>query len=277
MDAAMIHDYVNEAFAYAAADRAHSTAGSAQTSEKPRADQSTQDEKTDKLKSISVDTYTPSVAREMPGDIEQALRSDNCYCGSCESCRTSASQENIADSKSEHAEKTENKQKDGEDTASHELSEEEERQVQEMQQTDQKVRSHEQAHVAAGANSPTYEYQTGPDGRQYAVGGSAQIDIAVSGDDPESKATQARRMRSAALAPADPSGTDLQVAAKATRIEMEAMNELREKQQGNQAVGEPATAQTNAPHPIETEAANAPVEQQAAPEIEPFSAELKTA
>ena len=49
-----------------------------------------------------------------------------------------------------------------------ELSQDEQRKVRELQQRDQRVRAHEQAHVAASGriavSAPSYEYETGSDG-----------------------------------------------------------------------------------------------------------------
>lgn len=59
-------------------------------------------------------------------------------------------------------------------------------QIKELKARDTEVRVHEQAHAAVGgqhAGSPSYEYQRGPDGTNYAVGGEVQIDVgAISGD-----------------------------------------------------------------------------------------------
>ena len=105
------------------------------------------------------------------------------------------------------------------------LTQEEQAVVDELQTTDQKVRTHEQAHAAAGGHTVRDEYEMGPDGRQYAVAGTTDIETSAAGNDPEGKAAQARKVRNAALAPADPSGQDLVVAAKATRLEMDAQRE----------------------------------------------------
>lgn len=61
-----------------------------------------------------------------------------------------------------------------------ELTEEEQKIVDELKQTDQEVRAHEQAHKnVAGpyAGAISYETVTGPDGREYAVAGEVQIDV----------------------------------------------------------------------------------------------------
>jgi len=183
---------------------------------------------------IGVDTYTPSAASYATGDHPAAVRGAGCekevrtcYCGSCEGCHVRAARRR---EDPENASRQEELDRDRADNAprEEELSEEEKRALEALQRTDREVRAHEQAHVAAGARNATYEYQAGPDGRSYAVGGSAQIEINAPAGDPAGKAAQARKMRAAALAPADPSPKDLEVAAKATRIEMEALNEERE-------------------------------------------------
>ncbi len=109
-----------------------------------------------------------------------------------------------------------------------ELSEEERAHVRELQTRDNQVRAHENAHAGAGgafAGSPTYDYQQGPDGRRYAVGGEVSISVR-GGSSPDETARNARQVRSAALAPSDPSAQDLRVAARATAMETEARAEL---------------------------------------------------
>ncbi|MDR2946578.1 MAG: hypothetical protein LBV79_07535 [Candidatus Adiutrix sp.] len=102
--------------------------------------------------------------------------------------------------------------------AANELSKEEQEQVADMRQRDQEVRIHEQAHVAAAAGmagAPVYEYQTGPDGKRYAVGG--HVDIRSSGSsDPDVALREAEAVKRAATAPADPSGPDRAAAAQAS-------------------------------------------------------------
>ena len=121
------------------------------------------------------------------------------------------------------------------------LSDEEQAVVDELRATDRKVRAHEQAHLAAAGpyakGGPTYDYQEGPDGQQYAVGGQVQIDTAPVSGDPEATIAKAQVVRAAALAPAEPSAQDRAVAASATKMEIQARQELREKQQ-KEASGE---------------------------------------
>ncbi len=100
-----------------------------------------------------------------------------------------------------------------------ELSEEEQRQVEQMRDRDREVRIHEQAHVAAAAGlagAPVYEYETGPDGRRYAVAG--HVDLRSGGhSDPEKALQEAETVKRAALAPSSPSSTDRAVAAEASQ------------------------------------------------------------
>jgi SprA-related family. len=111
------------------------------------------------------------------------------------------------------------------------LSEEEQQQVKELKARDQEVRTHEQAHQAAGAGyagGASYSYQRGPDGNNYAIGGEVSIDTSSTGD-PERDIVKMRIVRAAALAPAEPSGQDLSVAAAASQREAEASRQASEQ------------------------------------------------
>ena len=108
----------------------------------------------------------------------------------------------------------------------------EQQEVTELQARDREVRAHEQAHAAVGgqyAGSPQYEFETGPDGRQYAVGGEVSIDISEE-NTPEETIRKMQQVRAAALAPAEPSPQDLRVAGEATQIAAEARTELAQEQ-----------------------------------------------
>ena len=109
------------------------------------------------------------------------------------------------------------------------LSVEEQRLVDKLVAADRKVRAHEMAHVSVGGElvqgGASFDYQTGPDGRRYAVGGEDSIDTSK-GRTPEETVPKAQRIRAAALAPADPSPQDNRVAALASRMEMQARQEL---------------------------------------------------
>ncbi|HHY74680.1 MAG TPA: hypothetical protein GX497_15915 [Bacillus bacterium] len=92
------------------------------------------------------------------------------------------------------------------------------RQIRELQNAEQNVRMHEQAHKAAGAGvtgAISYSYSTGPDGKKYITGGEVSVQ-APEGNTPEESIQILEKVKSAALAPADPSSQDLSVAANAT-------------------------------------------------------------
>lgn len=110
------------------------------------------------------------------------------------------------------------------------LTEEEQKQIDELKARDREVKTHEQAHIAAGGSyvkgGATYDYQTGPDGKQYAVGGSVNIDTSPVDGDPEATIAKAQVVIKAALAPAEPSGQDQKVASAARQMMNEARKEL---------------------------------------------------
>lgn len=109
---------------------------------------------------------------------------------------------------------------------------EEEAKLQELKQRDQEVRTHEQAHMAMGgqhAGGVSYEFQTGPDGVRYAVGGEVPIDMSEVADDPQATLEKMMLIQRAALAPAEPSAQDRQIAAQAGQIAAQAMTELAEE------------------------------------------------
>lgn len=119
-----------------------------------------------------------------------------------------------------------------------ELSEDEKRLVDDLKKTDQRVRTHEQAHMSAGggyAGAAQYQYAAGPDGKQYAVGGEVSIDTSPIPDNPQATVAKMQTVRGAALAPADPSGADRAVAAAASKMEADARRQLTEKMSGDKA------------------------------------------
>ncbi|WP_428616224.1 putative metalloprotease CJM1_0395 family protein [Pseudoalteromonas sp.] len=102
-------------------------------------------------------------------------------------------------------------------------------QIKELKARDTEVRIHEQAHATVGgqyAGSPSYEYQRGPDGTNYAVGGEVQIDVAEINGDPQATIEKMKTVRAAALAPEEPSGADRSIAADATQKLVAAQAEL---------------------------------------------------
>ena len=145
-----------------------------------------------------------------------------------------------------------------------ELTKEEKQVVEEMKARDAEVRAHEQAHVAAAgglAGSPTYEYQNGPDGKRYAVGGHVHIDTSP-GNTPEETLMKAEKIKAAALAPSEPSPQDRSVASQATQMASEArMDIAQEKQQElQQQIGD-GTDQDSATEEISAPDINDGIEQ----------------
>lgn len=120
------------------------------------------------------------------------------------------------------------------------LTDEEQREVQDLKKRDQEVRTHEQAHISAGAGltsgGASYEKQRGPDGNMYAVGGEVQIDTSAEST-PEATIAKARQVKSAALAPAQPSGQDRRVAAQAGQMEAQARQEKMEESRPPEEAG----------------------------------------
>ena len=114
----------------------------------------------------------------------------------------------------------------------YELTQDQKMQVIELQRRDLEVRTHEAAHMSAGAGLTTgasYSYQRGPDNKMYAISGEVGIDTSP-GKTPEETLKKAAQIKRAALAPAQPSSADLQVAATATNMEIEAKMEIQKNQ-----------------------------------------------
>lgn len=114
-------------------------------------------------------------------------------------------------------------------SSQNELSDEAQAVVAEMAARDREVRAHEQAHARVGgqyAGQPTYSYQKGPDGKQYAIGGAVQIDVSPIADDPDATISKMEVVKSAALAPAEPSSADRQVASLADALRAQAIADL---------------------------------------------------
>jgi len=77
----------------------------------------------------------------------------------------------------------------------------------------------------------TFTYATGPDDKRYAVAGEVSIDTSP-GRTPEETIPKAQHIRETALAPAEPSPQDRNVAAKAVQMESNARRELGSAQRG---------------------------------------------
>ncbi len=147
-----------------------------------------------------------------------------------------------------------------------ELTDEQERDVQELKKTDREVRSHEAAHkAAAGAyarGAAQFETVVGPDGRRYAVGGEVAIDASAVSGNPEATVRKMEQVARAALAPADPSAQDRSVASQARQTGAEARRDIILERAEQQKARNEETDETNAENrldaPAETEEADEP-------------------
>ena len=120
--------------------------------------------------------------------------------------------------------------------------------LRQLRARDREVRTHEAAHVAAGGSlvrsGPSYSFQTGPDGRSYAVGGEVQLDVSPVANDPQATLGKANQIRAAALAPANPSPQDLRVAANANQLSSRARVDIAIQRREESQVDENQNRQT---------------------------------
>lgn len=133
------------------------------------------------------------------------------------------------------------------DTDAGGLTEAEREQVAKLRQADAEVRRHESAHAAVGgafAGAPSFTFERGPDGQQYAVAGEVSIDTSPVDGDPAATIRKLQTVQRAALAPADPSGQDRAVAAQANAAIRQAQAELQ-SQRAEELTGEDETSETD--------------------------------
>lgn len=150
----------------------------------------------------------------------------------------SSKSENKSENKDEENKESngENKEKNGEKerdvSGAEKLSEEDQRDVEELKRIDRKVHTHEQAHLSTAGGyargGAHYDYVTGPDGNRYANSGHVNIDTSPE-KSPEATLRKAATVRRAALAPADPSPADRQIAAEAVKMSQEAQKQLAQE------------------------------------------------
>ena len=134
-----------------------------------------------------------------------------------------------------------------------------------LKQNDREVRQHEMAHQTVGgayAGGASYEYEVGPDGKRYAVAGEVPIDYGPVPNDPQATIEKMQTVIAAAMAPADPSPKDHQVAAQARQYLLEAKLEASmQRSEMEQARSNGAEATSSAD---ESAANEQPSEEQAA-------------
>lgn len=160
----------------------------------------------------------------------QSISSVSASCNSCQqSSAYSKLQENPSAEQTVQAQSEESEQ-DVNSSISETYTDSEIRALEQLKQRDREVRAHELAHVAAGGQYITsganFSYQKGPDGRLYAVGGEVSISTSEVPQDPQATLEKAMTILRAALAPADPSSQDRQVAAQAAAMAQRARAEF---------------------------------------------------
>lgn len=100
-----------------------------------------------------------------------------------------------------------------------------------LQEHSRAIRLHEDAHMKVlggyASGGVHYTEKRAPDGSSYITGGRIKVDLAPVPGDPRATLRKARTVQRAALAPGDSSPTDMATAAKAYRLQQEAMRELR--------------------------------------------------
>lgn len=120
--------------------------------------------------------------------------------------------------------------------------------VRELAARDREVRQHELAHKSAAgglAGAVSFDYQRGPDGQLYAVGGEVAIRTTPASSNPAEVIAHAEQLLRAALAPAEPSTQDRQVAAQARVMLAEAQAQLASQGQ-QESAARPAKSEVEA-------------------------------
>ena len=117
-----------------------------------------------------------------------------------------------------------------------------------LRNRDREVRAHEHAHLSAAGGlatgGATFSFQSGPDGKLYAVGGEVSLDTSPVPNDPEATIQKAKQIRAAALAPANPSAQDRAVAASAAVLEAQARREIQTEKKEESSQLEDSTQST---------------------------------
>ncbi|AWB66987.1 hypothetical protein C2869_11300 [Saccharobesus litoralis] len=151
------------------------------------------------------------------------------YIKSQQQAQAEESRQQDVQNQGEQKDATDDQENRGKDRQQAQQEEQERQQLAELKERDREVKTHEQAHASIGgqyAGSPSYEYEKGPDGNRYAVGGEVKIDVSEVPNDPEATARKMEQVQRAALAPAEPSAQDRRVAAEAASKRQSAQAEM---------------------------------------------------
>ncbi len=128
---------------------------------------------------------------------------------------------------------------DGKQAEQKEQEKQDQAQITALERRDSEVAAHERAHASVGgqyASAPSYQYQRGPNGQRYRVGGEVQISASTVPNEPRATIRKMQQVRRAALAPESPSIQDRRVAAQATATINQSYADLVALKQGSELV-----------------------------------------
>ena len=93
--------------------------------------------------------------------------------------------------------------------------------LEKFKQSDSDIRTHEQIHASIGHTTTpiSYNYQQGPDGKMYAVGGHVRLDTSIP-DDPKAAAFKLDQIQRASSGPAELSSADVGISTQANLNKM---------------------------------------------------------
>lgn len=128
------------------------------------------------------------------------------------------------------------------------LTEQEMEELLELQKRDVEVKTHEQAHLAVAgqyaSGGASYTYETGPNGKRYAVSGEVPINMSREST-PEDTVRKMQIVRRAALAPSNPSAADRQIAARASMMSATAQREVQQNHSESEAYNIPKVSDSS--------------------------------
>ena len=93
--------------------------------------------------------------------------------------------------------------------------------LEKFKKSDSNIRSHEQIHASIGQTTApiSYNYQEGPDGKMYVVGGHVRLDTSIP-DDPKAAALKLDQIKRASSGPSDSSSADMGISTQANLNKM---------------------------------------------------------
>lgn len=180
------------------------------------------------VEEVSISEAGRRISEQSP-PVNQAIQSDT----STDSEATAASEETGISDETSAEQASGREQEASRETAEQRQQEADLAQIRQLKTRDAEVKAHEAAHAAVGgqlAGTPSYTYQRGPDGVRYAVAGEVPIDVSVIPGDPQATLEKMQQVQRAALAPAEPSSQDRQVAAQASQQAATARAEISAQQ-----------------------------------------------